>query len=77
MIAKEAMFLPFLKQSDQFIIPIYQRTYSWTEKQCQQLWKDILETGRKDEIPTHFIGSIVYYPGGPVSGLYSFSAPGH
>jgi len=58
--ATEAKFLEFLKKSPQFIIPIYQRTYSWTEKQCRQLWDDILRAGSTDNITVHFIGSIVY-----------------
>lgn len=58
--ATEAKFLEFLKKSPQFIIPIYQRTYSWTEKQCRQLWDDILRAGSTDNISVHFIGSIVY-----------------
>lgn len=58
--AIEAKFLKFLNDAPQFIIPIYQRTYSWDEKQCQQLWDDILNAGRKEEINTHFVGSIVY-----------------
>ena len=58
--ATEARLLKFLKNSPQFVIPIYQRTYSWTEHECQQLWDDILRTGGDDRIPAHFIGSIVY-----------------
>lgn len=58
--ATEANLLEFLKKSPQFVIPIYQRTYSWTEKECEQLWEDILRTGRNDNVPAHFIGSIVY-----------------
>ena len=58
--ATEAKLLDFLKKSPQFTIPIYQRTYSWTEQECQQLWDDILQTGKKEDIPAHFIGSIVY-----------------
>jgi uncharacterized protein with ParB-like and HNH nuclease domain/predicted transport protein len=58
--ATAANLLEFLKKSPQFIIPIYQRTYSWTEKECAQLWNDILRTGRDDSVPAHFIGSIVY-----------------
>ena len=58
--ASEANFLEFLKKSHQFIIPIYQRTYSWKESECRQLWNDILRTGENDEISAHFIGSIVY-----------------
>ena len=58
--ATEANLLGFLKTSPQFIIPIYQRTYSWTEAQCRQLWDDILRTGSHDDISAHFIGSVVY-----------------
>jgi len=58
--ATEANLLSFLQKSPQFIIPIYQRTYSWTEKQCRQLWDDILRAGSSDTIAVHFIGSIVY-----------------
>jgi uncharacterized protein with ParB-like and HNH nuclease domain/predicted transport protein len=52
--------LDFLKKSPQFVIPIYQRTYSWTEKECRQLWDDIVRTGADDRISVHFVGSIVY-----------------
>ncbi|MCF6344379.1 MAG: DUF262 domain-containing protein, partial [Devosiaceae bacterium] len=58
--ASAAGLLEFLEKSTQFIIPIYQRTYSWTEKECEQLWNDILRTGRDDKINVHFVGSIVY-----------------
>jgi uncharacterized protein with ParB-like and HNH nuclease domain/predicted transport protein len=58
--ATEAKLLSFLQKSPQFVIPIYQRTYSWTDKQCQQLWDDILRAGASDNISVHFIGSIVY-----------------
>ena len=69
--ATEARFLDFLKKSPQFVIPIYQRTYSWTEKECQQLWDDIIRTGRNDDIRAHFVGSIVYID----QGLYHVSSP--
>jgi uncharacterized protein with ParB-like and HNH nuclease domain len=71
--ATEAEFLSFLKKSPQFVIPIYQRTYSWTEKQCRQLWDDILRAGRNDSIAVHFIGSIVYVEQG--LSLVSHQAP--
>jgi len=58
--ATEAKLLDFLKKSSQFEIPIYQRTYSWTEKECRQLWEDIVRCGSNDEIAVHFVGSIVY-----------------
>ena len=58
--ATEAKFLDFLKKSPQFVIPIYQRTYSWTERECRQLWDDILRTGSNEKLSAHFVGSIVY-----------------
>ena len=58
--ATEARFVEFLEKSPQFVIPIYQRTYSWTERECRQLWNDILRTGSNDAIAAHFVGSIVY-----------------
>jgi uncharacterized protein with ParB-like and HNH nuclease domain/predicted transport protein len=58
--ATEAKLLDFLKKSPQFVIPIYQRTYSWMEKECRQLWDDIIRTGSNDAVSAHFVGSIVY-----------------
>jgi uncharacterized protein with ParB-like and HNH nuclease domain/predicted transport protein len=58
--ASEANLLKFLRKSPQFVIPIYQRNYSWTEAQCEQLWSDLLRAGRNKDISGHFIGSIVY-----------------
>lgn len=55
-----ASLLKFLSNADQFEIPIFQRTYSWTRRECRQLWEDILRTGGTDTIQAHFIGSIVY-----------------
>ena len=58
--ATEAKLLEFLKKAAQFVIPIYQRTYSWGEKECQQLWDDVIRAGKNDKGPAHFVGSIVY-----------------
>jgi uncharacterized protein with ParB-like and HNH nuclease domain/predicted transport protein len=62
--ATEANLLAFLKKSPQFVIPIYQRTYSWTFKECRQLWDDIVRAGANKAIRVHFIGSIVYIESG-------------
>ena len=58
--ATEANLLKFLRKSPQFVIPIYQRNYSWTEAQIRQLWADLMRAGREEAISAHFIGSIVY-----------------
>ena len=60
MIAREAKLLDLLKKSPQFVIPIYQRTYSWTATECRQLWDDVSRAGREDGNAVHFVGSIVY-----------------
>ncbi|UOR47248.1 DUF262 and DUF1524 domain-containing protein [Helicobacter pylori] len=54
--------LEFIKddQNDQFVIPIYQRLYSWGKEQCKQLWDDIIKVGGNDKMDGHFIGSILY-----------------
>ena len=58
--AEATKMLDLLHKSQQFRIPIYQRTYSWTKQECDQLWKDIIRTGGNDNIHAHFMGSIVY-----------------
>ena len=58
--ATEVKPLQILGAVSQFIIPIYQRTYSWMQKECQQLWVDILRAGSTEEIGVHFIGSVVH-----------------
>lgn len=42
-----------------FIIPVYQRNYSWDKDNCEKLFSDLidsLESGKK-----HYFGNIVYY----------------
>lgn len=61
MVANQINLNRFLSQADtQFIIPVYQRNYDWTETQCKLLLDDILAAGLSDKIIAHFIGSIVY-----------------
>ncbi|GAA7684963.1 DUF262 and DUF1524 domain-containing protein [Helicobacter pylori] len=60
--AGEATLLEFFEQNqtNQFVIPIYQRLYSWGKEQCKQLWDDIIKIGGNDKMNGHFIGSILY-----------------
>ncbi|GAA7502101.1 DUF262 and DUF1524 domain-containing protein [Helicobacter pylori] len=60
--AKATTLLGFFEenQNNQFVIPIYQRVYSWKKEQCKQLWDDIIKIGGNDEMNRHFIGSILY-----------------
>ncbi|MGL2911790.1 GmrSD restriction endonuclease domain-containing protein [Helicobacter pylori] len=60
--AKATTLLKFFEenQNNQFVIPIYQRLYSWKKEQCEQLWDDIIKIGGNDKMNGHFIGSILY-----------------
>lgn len=67
--ASEANLLKFLQKPAQFVIPIYQRPYSWTLRQCSQLWKDVLDANDK-AVSGHFLGSVVYIE----KGIYQVTA---
>ena len=58
--ASETKLLDLLAKGSQFVIPIYQRTYSWTQSECAQLWDDITRAGGDDSLNAHFTGSIVH-----------------
>ena len=52
-----------------FLVPEYQRPYSWTEKECEQLWDDLLNYAIPegnpekwdDNSPEYFLGPVVLY----------------
>ena len=60
--AQDLQFTQLLEGSKQFIIPIFQRTYSWEQSHCRQLWDDIVRVGRNADLISHFVGSAVYIP---------------
>jgi Uncharacterized conserved protein len=43
---------------NRFIIPVYQRNYDWKQKQCAQLFDDLVRVERRNT-KSHFFGSIV------------------
>ena len=55
-------FVSIINGNKQFIIPVFQRDYSWTTEQCQQMWDDIVRSGSGDD-DSHFMGSFVYVAG--------------
>ena len=68
--ATEANLLKFLSSRQQLMIPIYQRTYSWSRKECRQLWDDIIRVAVDRDVDAHFVGSIVYI----ARGIYQATA---
>lgn len=49
--------------NSRFVIPVYQRPYSWDEDQCLQLWDDIISIGKR-HANKHFTGSVVWVQDG-------------
>jgi uncharacterized protein with ParB-like and HNH nuclease domain len=57
--ANETIIQPMIEGTKQFVIPLFQRTYSWSNTQWRQLWDDIMDTQNLEESKSHFIGSVV------------------
>ena len=57
--ANKENLLEFLDGKKQFVLPIFQRRYSWTKTQCGKLWDDVVRVGGNEKTPSYFIGSIV------------------
>ena len=51
--------LSYLEGADKrFVIPVYQRKYSWKEENCAQLYEDLKKVIRHNQ-SSHFFGSLV------------------
>lgn len=65
--ANELQINNFLQAPNvQFVIPVYQRNYDWTNTECTELLNDIISVETEDR-GTHFIGSIVFVHEGTYS----------
>ena len=60
--AKETKLQDIIEGTKQYVIPLFQRTYSWTNKEWDVLWKDLMELSETENPRSHFIGSIVNMP---------------
>ncbi len=60
--ASETKLQRIIEGQNQFVVPLYQRPYSWEAKQWSVLWADLDELCQEENPRTHFIGSIVTYP---------------
>jgi len=60
--AKETKLQDIIEGTKQYVIPLFQRTYSWTNREWEILWKDLVELCEMNNPRTHFIGSIVNMP---------------
>jgi uncharacterized protein with ParB-like and HNH nuclease domain len=65
--ANELQINNFLQAPNvQFVIPVYQRNYDWSNTECKDLLRDIISVETENR-GTHFIGSIVFVHEGTYS----------
>ena len=59
---KQERFLDVLGAIDtRFVIPVFQRVYSWDARQCIELWEDIMNAGVAPQgLEPHFMGMLLY-----------------
>lgn len=60
--ASETTVLNFIGGLDKvFIIPPFQRNYEWSDKECRDLFDDIINSCVNNK--NHYLGNVVYYEG--------------
>lgn len=60
MYAAQEELVSFLSDKTRFSVPIYQRSYQWSEEQCSQLWNDVVAIATSvDPEERHFFGAFV------------------
>lgn len=62
--ARETQLLTLLAGQHQFVIPIFQRDYSWGGDECKRLVDDVLEVADGPDGAIHFLGSVVWVGSG-------------
>jgi len=69
--AIDCPFTKIINGTTQFIIPVFQRDYSWTEANCDQLWKDVINIAAAPSDRGHFLGPVVYVSTGDSSANFT------
>lgn len=64
-------FSKIINGTTQFVIPVFQRDYSWTETQCEQLWRDVVRIAADPTDRGHFKGSVVYISTGDMQAAFT------
>jgi len=59
--ASETKLQKLIEGTNQYLIPLFQRSYTWTSREWEQLWTDIFEL-TESKTGEHFIGPIVTAP---------------
>lgn len=57
--ASETRLRALLDGQQHYVIPLFQRPYSWQRNDWETLWTDIIETYRSSPVGGHFLGPVV------------------
>jgi len=60
--ASETKLQQIIEGTKQYVVPLFQRPYSWKKSEWQALWNDLVELCKADNPRPHFMGSIVTMP---------------
>jgi hypothetical protein len=63
--ATPTLVINYFSGFKQNIVPLFQRPYTWSEKQWRTLWEDVMEFYPSDDVSdnaTHFMGAVVTMP---------------
>lgn len=60
--ASETKLQKLIEGTSQFVVPLFQRTYTWEKRHWATLWDDLMELCEEAEPRNHFIGSLVTMP---------------
>jgi len=58
-----------LHSGDQYVVPAFQRYYSWDKINWEKLWDDLMELYSDEPTKTHFMGSLVCMPAQHLPGV--------
>lgn len=56
------IFQPIFEGVKQYVVPLFQRSYSWNKKEWVTLWDDLKELYESENPRQHFMGSVVTIP---------------
>ena len=60
--ASETKLQPIIEGTKQYVVPLFQRPYSWDKREWKILWEDLEWLADNPEHKSHFIGSLVTMP---------------
>lgn len=60
--ASETILQQVIEGTKQYLVPLFQRPYSWQKSEWETLWNDLEELCEAENPRSHFMGAIVTLP---------------